>query len=40
MNDELHIGLEVESAYQLQQTVATLGYQYELAKANFTMKGE
>lgn len=37
INDELQVGVEVEKIQQ--QFSASIGYQYDLPKANFTMKG-
>ncbi|CAG7833319.1 unnamed protein product [Allacma fusca] len=38
LNEELQVGVEVENSYQHQQTVASLGYQFDIPKANFVMK--
>lgn len=38
LNEEIQVGLELENSYQQQQFLASLGYQFDLPKANFTMK--
>jgi len=39
LNEEIQVGVEVENNFQQQATNVSLGYQFELPKANFTMKG-
>jgi len=38
VNEELQVGVELENNYQEQQFNAALAYQYDLPKANFSMK--
>ncbi|ODN05264.1 Mitochondrial import receptor subunit TOM40 1 [Orchesella cincta] len=38
LNEEIQIGVELENSYQQQQFIAAIGYQFELPKANFSMK--
>lgn len=40
LNEELQVGAEVENSMQQQQTIASVGYQYDIPKANFVMKGK
>jgi mitochondrial import receptor subunit TOM40 len=38
INEELQIGVDLERNFMLGESVAQIGYQYDLPKANFTMK--
>lgn len=39
LNEEIQIGFEIENSIVQQQTNVALGYQFDLPKANFSMKG-
>jgi hypothetical protein len=39
LNEEIQVGVELENSYQQQVTNVSVGYQFDLPKANFTMKG-
>ncbi|XP_074652355.1 mitochondrial import receptor subunit TOM40 homolog 1-like [Tubulanus polymorphus] len=40
INDNLHVGLELEGSLRMQECTATAGYQYEIPKANLTFRGQ
>jgi mitochondrial import receptor subunit TOM40 len=39
LNEDLQVGAEIENSVQHQQTIASVGYQFDIPKANFVMKG-
>lgn len=39
VSEDLQIGAEIENSMQHQQTIASVGYQFDIPKANFVMKG-
>ncbi|CAL8139949.1 unnamed protein product [Orchesella dallaii] len=38
LNEEIQLGIELENSYQQQQLIAAIAYQFDLPKANFSMK--